>query len=450
MGRPSKGKGGSFVTSATSSPSQDSSKPKGVKTFECPQCGSRVEVHGLGQTLSATCRSCQSIIDIQNENLVLLQKFKKKQTVSPAIDLGARGQLFGNLYEHIGFVVRGTPDQQYQWREYLLFNPRIGFRWLVENDGHWSFVKMTMKIAEGHPSKTVKFEGEPYRLFNEGKAVVFYVMGEFYWKVRVGEQVESKDYVCPPRMLSFEGQPGSEFNWSVAQYLTPQEVSLAFGKSATLPPLHGIGAIQPNPSASAWRHLKFVGIIAICLLSFEQLTLERDSTPLLLTEGEGTYTALVSEPARMSEPFVVSQRKAVVKVSVTADMMNNWLEVDAALIEEGGQRRYETEVGLSYYTGSDSDGYWSEGARFQEAELSGVEPGTYRLHLKASGPKLEELQKAGLSGINYSFKASKTGSGRWPLVASVITLLSFLVFAYFRNLSFESKRWSNSDFGPSG
>ena len=29
---------------------------------------------------------------------------------------------------------------RYYWQEYLLYNPAVGFRWLVESDGHWSYV----------------------------------------------------------------------------------------------------------------------------------------------------------------------------------------------------------------------------------------------------------------------------------------------------------------------
>ena len=42
----------------------------------------------------------------------------------------------------IGFQQRSTQSggETYSWREYLLFNPYKGFRYLTEFDGHWNFV----------------------------------------------------------------------------------------------------------------------------------------------------------------------------------------------------------------------------------------------------------------------------------------------------------------------
>ena len=35
-------------------------------------------------------------------------------------------------------TIEGT---QYFWSEYLLYNPQIGFRWLVNSDNHWNYVQ---------------------------------------------------------------------------------------------------------------------------------------------------------------------------------------------------------------------------------------------------------------------------------------------------------------------
>ena len=50
----------------------------------------------------------------------------------------------GDEYDVIGFQERTTVtvDQMPEsWREYLLFNPAKGFRYLTEYNGHWNYIK---------------------------------------------------------------------------------------------------------------------------------------------------------------------------------------------------------------------------------------------------------------------------------------------------------------------
>ncbi len=64
----------------------------------------------------------------------------------------------GDLFEVIGFMRRAMTVEgvNYEWSEYLLFNPYKGFRWLSEYNGHWNFLKTTTHIP-----KTKKGLGRP-------------------------------------------------------------------------------------------------------------------------------------------------------------------------------------------------------------------------------------------------------------------------------------------------
>ena len=63
----------------------------------------------------------------------------------------------------IGYLVRTTiGDAGYSWFEYLLHNPTLGFRWLVEYHGHW----VMTRTASGVPDATsggVSYQGVDYR-----------------------------------------------------------------------------------------------------------------------------------------------------------------------------------------------------------------------------------------------------------------------------------------------
>ena len=104
----------------------------------------------------------------------------------PSLEIGSKGKLNGVSWEVIGFLKRRTTVEgvDYDWAEYLLFSAGEGFAWLVEDQGHWNFVRTLTEIPQtGWMPNRLKYQGLDYRLFNAGRAEVTYVAGEFYWRV---------------------------------------------------------------------------------------------------------------------------------------------------------------------------------------------------------------------------------------------------------------------------
>src|SRR5687768_8482505 len=146
-------------------------------------------------------------------------------------------------------------DRDYFWTEYVLYNRERGYRWLVHSDDHWSFVTPLRAgevgesyVLGGGVGKTVSYNVRRFRLFQDATARVTYVLGEFFWKVEVGETVDTADYISPPFGISKEvTKTGArEVNYSHARYMTPKEVKAAFGLEK-LPRPGAIGPMQPFP-----------------------------------------------------------------------------------------------------------------------------------------------------------------------------------------------------------
>lgn len=226
--------------------------------LNCPKCGGQLSLHAPDQSLRITCPNCRALLDCQNGNLKYLETLRTDDSLKPLIKLGSEGTINNVKYTLIGFMVRAVvvDGETYSWTEYLLYNVTDGFRWLVNSAGHWSFVMSLPVSSVTERDKVALFDGKEFRLFDRGTAVVRYVVGEFYWRVTLGEQVMTCDYINPPYMISSErtiSERGSELNYSIGTYLEKEVIEQAF-HTQELPTPWGVGAIQPAPVyGGEWR-----------------------------------------------------------------------------------------------------------------------------------------------------------------------------------------------------
>ncbi|HZM90476.1 MAG TPA: DUF4178 domain-containing protein, partial [Blastocatellia bacterium] len=366
--------------------------------LNCTQCGGPLELRAPDQSLRVTCPNCGALLDVSHGRLEFMQALQPPKTPL-VIPVGSIGEFDGVKQMVIGFMVRSVEFEgvRYYWEEFLLYNPQIGFRWLVRSDDNWSYVQSVPPGDVFHKTgrfggkgDTVQFQGERYKIYQDAVARVEYVIGEFYWKVACGEQTRAVDYVHPPRMLSMEaslvqlgveesGEPGKtrkkkvksaptgEINWSLGTYIKRSQVEKAFGITG-LPRTSKIAPNQLFPHKKVYKYwalmLAAAFLLGLLFIATGSRAKVFEQTYALepVANAEGTQVIF-------SEPFQMKGRQNI-RVTARSNVDNSWLYVEGDLIDDATGEVQSFSMPVEYYHGVDDGESWSEGSQDPSIHLS--------------------------------------------------------------------------------
>lgn len=430
--------------------------PPVVKTqaISCPNCGGPVELRGFGHALTVVCQQCLSILDTSTPEVSILGQIQEAQRRTLLIELGTRGKIAGVPWQVIGFQTRGTSDGD-SWDEYLLFNPYKGFRYLTEYQGHWNFVTplnpTPARVAiGGRPA--VSLDGVVFRHFSGAEATTSFVLGEFPWRVKVGEKVVADDFIHPPSILSSETTK-DEVTWSRGEYTPGAEIWKAFALPGKPPSPRGIYLNQPSPHAKGsgpWGTF-FLMLLLLVGLAIFFATFSGNRVVFQHTYSFSTLDQK-NDPAFVTPIFNLEGRTAGVELTVHTGLANNWAYFDFALINDDTGTAYDFGREVSYYYGTDSDGAWSEGSNESTAYIPAVPPGRYYLRVEpemdATAGRLNLKTSTHVNSMNYSITLRHdVPNYSWFWLAAFLLLIP-PVFLSIRSRSFEVKRWMQSDYPP--
>ncbi len=418
--------------------------PSPVKTFNCTSCGAPISLRAMDQALSAACVSCGSVLDTTNEQYNILCKYKKLPKYDPYLELGAMGTLHGTKWMVVGYMVRSDETNVYYWDEYLLYNPQKGFRWLVESQGHWSFVVSVKGRPEVNSfTRSAKYYNRQYKLFLFGQARVHYVVGEFFWKIEAAEVSDVKDYICPPEMLSMEKSQG-DVVWSLGEYIEREKIQQAFSPKKVLPQPIGVAPHQPSQHKATsdvmfqylWRFIAFMMAFNILMIIWSADKVVYSATHTATTESVST------------ESFEVPGKIDNLAFELDSAVSNSWMSVEIDLINDATGQVYELENGVEYYFGSD----YAEGSTRNTEILSSIPGGRYHLVLKpqysTTGAYSSWLAKMVVNKPDYKLVVRR-GVPIWSNFWWITGILSvFFLFVVFARWQFEVSRWSTSDYSP--
>ena len=436
---------------ATRAPEREQRKVSAAH-LGCPNCGGPLELRAPDKTERVTCPNCNSLLDVNQGQLSFLRALAQP-TFQPVIPIGSSGDLPEGKMTVIGAMSRSVTIEgtQYFWDEYLLYNPQIGFRWLVHSDEHWNYVQAVSPGQVVEVARSVRFRGKNYRMFQDAPARVESVLGEFYWKVEAGEAVRGVDYVSPPYMLSKEvstvyvsdstntgnKRATGEINWSLGTYVTPAQVEKSFGIS-DLPRPSGIAPNQPYRHKWIYKYW-IILILAALLVSFVVFITSGSSNEVFsqsvtlqpLPNADGTQIFF-------SEPFELAGRRNI-RIIGESPVQNTWVYLEADLINEETGVVQSVPMEISYYQGVEDGESWTEGAQKDSIDTSSLPGGKYVLRLEGQWEKWQLP-----ATVSVKIVQNVTTGLKLLILLIVLSIVPILMGIY--HISFERRRWSESMF----
>jgi len=151
------------------------------------------------------------------------------------------------------------------------------------------------------------------------------------------------------------------------------------------------------------------------------------------------YRANAQEASFVTPVFDVKGRKTNVEVSTKTGLYNNWTYINYALINNETGQAWDFGREVSYYTGRDSDGAWSEGGRKDSVTIPAVEPGRYYLRVEP------EMGQDGRSMV-YTLDIKRSVPSASFFLIAVVLLALPPILATWRGAKFEVRRWSQSRY----
>ena len=363
---------------APATPSSPAPPPSTVRALSCPNCGGIVNVRAQGLTVSVLCEHCGSTLDATSPDLQVIAR-ANHALKQPLIPLGTRGTLNGRIWEVVGYMER--TDEDVVWAEYLLFNPYEGYAFLVDDGRRFSLGIMLDKYPGKMFGSVVLLDRRVYSRFGRPYPVrVTFVVGEFYWRVAVGETVIETDFVRPGTMLSCEDYE-TERTWTRPDMLDWGVVEKAFGiaprrRNYLYPAPH-----EPSPYKRQFGEAVVVGVVALFLLGMvsnmggrEEQIVQVTARPVPDGAGRNVVIRGITLPAGRSRVAIEADAGAI---------DNAWIDLDYTLTNEATQRSVRSYTTVEHYSGNDSNGAWSHGDPRSEVELSSMPAGRYDLSFTA-------------------------------------------------------------------
>jgi hypothetical protein len=224
-------------------------------------------------------------------------------------------------------------------------------------------------------------------------------------------------------------------------YFPVKEVEKAFGAS-NLPTPNNVAPNQPFLHKSIYKYwlmllpiLLVIGLVMTIIGGTSQRVTSNSYTFPVLPNADGTQVIF-------SDQFELRGRRNIKVTAQASEVDNTWLYMEGDLINDDTGLVQSFPLSVEYYHGVEDGESWSEGKPSDDSTVSAMPAGKYTMRLEAQWEKWQQpmpvvvtVEQGTTRGVNFIIAL---------LVISIIP-----IFIVIWQITFESRRWSESSFGPS-
>jgi len=382
---------------------QTSNMAEAQTTVQCMMCKKELPCYDEPHSMYFGCPACNTYFKKeQGKQPEFVQKLYTTPVYDFTLPLGARGVINNKTFTVVGQLQKqDMEDDEMVWNEYLLHCPEVdNYFTLAEANGSWTMVwagKLTdhdmVNVGTTFMPRYEIRQKDTYRRFVLHASYIYNTLsakGEFDWDVmnesgknRVSEYADPPDVIVGERM-------DEEIKWYFGASVDKNEIARVFRINIT-----ELLALKKYPDdedgdepgyVKKWPVMKrFTGWALLAVLAIWAITWMVKPSHVVYKAGYYTNRdtgagSLNSFATITTDPFTITASGAV-DVDFTASINNEWIELAVEMVNEKTGQTYEFTKELSYYHGVDDGESWSEGDNTDDAVLSRVPPGTYRLNI---------------------------------------------------------------------
>ena len=400
----------------------------------CKKCGTTTSIESSFEVKYFGCPNCRSLFEIKEE-LSLVKEFEHKP-LNPILEIGRKGNIDGKEYEIISMFVKKFHAIHY-WREYTLKSKDDHYLYLSESEGHWILLEeIPDKFNVTRKYKKLTYNDVSYDLYENTHCRVESAYGFFDEEIP-NTEIQIIEYIKPPYIVSIE-KLGKEQKNYFGRHFSKREVKKAFG-NPELPGKAGVGSVQPFLFNFYNMAIIFCCTAILILLTQLILNLNRQETEVF---SKSFSFAEYNNKDFVSESFTLEGASAPMTISINSAVDNSWANAQVTLVNENTNEEESASQDVEFYYGYTDGENWSEGDRNEEFNICGVGEGKYHLVITP------QKQPDDTSNDRITVKAVWKSPSMWNFFISILVMGVALGIIFFANKSFETTRWSSSDFSP--
>lgn len=413
--------------------------PIAPKKVECPSCKKSNQLYLHDAATHYACEHCKLFVDVAE------QKTQKISSNKRGFDLvwpiGKTAQIRGISYQLTGAILRKEKGASYTWMEYCFFNPLHGFLYLSEYTGNWILLKETSIFPQVKINNHTIEDAEQnqYQLFLRYQTDCLNAIGEFPYNA-LDENVKLiKEYINPPVMYLLK-EYHNETIWFKGDHISRKELKEALGDSEFAPPKIGKGSIEPQFLGIEYKAFAIYAALIILLMGVFTLYFE-DNLESKKVFNQSYYFNCTDSANKVyvGEGFKLEKGINNLELFFHTKLEQNWVEAEITLINDDLDEEYTLTKELYYYTGYDDEGSWTDGTNESSEIFSNIPAGNYHIQV------IPYLSPNPMN-VSLDLEIYRGVAVRSNFYYFIGLLIILVYIQYLRYMSFERKRWSNSNY----